>query len=184
MTNGQHCSCTPDKRLSAVCGLFCPACSLFIGTKEDPERLKVMAKRLSLPVEELECHGCRSDKRGFFCHKYCKMSECAAQKGIAFCGECSEYPCEELEAFQEKMPHRIELWKSHDRIKEVGYETWFAEMIEHYSCTKCGTLNSAYDNVCRKCGITPSCQYVNLHKEEINQHLAMLISLGNRREGN
>ena len=26
------------KRLSAVCGLFCPSCTVFIGTKEDPQR--------------------------------------------------------------------------------------------------------------------------------------------------
>ena len=46
--------CIPDKRLAAVCGLFCPACSVFIGTKEDPERLKVVAERLQRSVEELE----------------------------------------------------------------------------------------------------------------------------------
>jgi hypothetical protein len=28
------------KNLAAVCGLYCEACSLFIATKEDPERLK------------------------------------------------------------------------------------------------------------------------------------------------
>jgi len=58
MSNGHF--CTPDKRLAAVCGLFCPACTLFIGTKEDPERLKMVAMRIQLSVEELECHGCQS----------------------------------------------------------------------------------------------------------------------------
>jgi hypothetical protein len=70
------------------------------------------------------------------------------------------------------MPHRIELWKSQDRIKEIGYEKWYAEMIEHYSCTKCGTLNSAYDLKCRKCGEEPSCGYVAKHKKAIEQFLA------------
>jgi uncharacterized OB-fold protein len=73
------------------------------------------------------------------------------------------------------MPHRIELWRSQARIREVGYEQWYAEMIEHYSCKKCGTLNSAYDMACRKCGSTPSCSYVSLHKEEIMHHMAKLI---------
>jgi len=40
----------PNKRLAAVCGLFCPACHVFIGTKEDPERLDVMAKRVQSTV--------------------------------------------------------------------------------------------------------------------------------------
>jgi hypothetical protein len=73
------------------------------------------------------------------------MAKCAAAKGVDFCGECAKYPCGDLRAFQAEMPHRIELWKSQARIKEAGYEKWYAEMIEHYSCQKCGTLNSTYD---------------------------------------
>jgi hypothetical protein len=174
MNNGQLGFCTPDKRLAAVCGLFCPACTLFIGTKEDPERLKTLAMRLQLPVEELECHGCRSEKRGFFCRDYCTMTKCTSERGIDFCGECPEYPCAELKAFQVQMPHRIELWKSQERIKDVGYKKWYAEMIEHYSCPECHTLNSAYDMVCRKCGTTPSCSYVNFHKDVIIQNMSKL----------
>ena len=162
---------TPDIRCAAVCGLFCPSCSIFIGTREDPERLKVMAKRLNRSVEELQCHGCRSEKRCFYCDTMCTIAKCAAEKGVTFCGECTEYPCKDLKQFKTEMPHRIELWKTHQRIKEVGYEKWYAEMIEHYSCKKCGTINSAYDIACRKCGSTPSCEYVGLHMDEILQHM-------------
>lgn len=37
LKNGQ-----PDKRLAAVRGLFCPECRFYIGTEEDPKRLKAM----------------------------------------------------------------------------------------------------------------------------------------------
>ena len=165
---------TPDKRLAAVCGLFCPACSILIGTREDPQRLEILARRFQLPVEKLQCNGCRSEKRCFYCESKCIMTACAAAKGVDFCGECAEYPCKELTAFQAAMPHRIELWRSQSRIKEVGYERWYTEMIEHYSCSQCETLNSAYDIACRKCGSTPSCAYVGLHKDEIMRHMAKL----------
>jgi ribosomal protein L40E len=79
-----------------------------------------------------------------------------------------------LKSFQAQAPHRIELWKSQERIKEAGYEKWSAEMIEHYSCPECHTLNSAYDLACRKCGANPSCAYVNLHKAEITAYLARM----------
>ncbi len=161
-----------DKRLAAVCGLFCPACTAFIGTHEDPERLKAMARRFKRPVEELHCHGCRSEKRSFYCRTICTMAKCASAKSVDFCGECAEYPCKNLKAFQAEMPHRIELWQSQERIKEAGYETWYAEMIEHYSCPRCHTINSAYDLKCRKCGKEPSCAYVDLHKNEILRQLA------------
>ncbi len=163
---------TPDKHLVAVCGLFCPACHVFIGTREDPGRLAAMAQRLQRTLEEIKCNGCRSERRCFYCETVCTMAKCAAAKGVDFCGDCAEYPCSSLRAFQAEMPHRIELWKSQERIKKAGYETWYAEMIEHYSCKKCGTLNSAYDIACRKCGSTPSCAYVGLHKDEILRHMA------------
>ena len=95
------------------------------------------------------------------------MTKCAAEKAINFCSECSEYPCAELKAFQAQMPHRNELWTSQERIKEVGFKKWYGEMIEHYSCPECQTINSAYDLACRKCGAAPSCNYVNLHQNDI-----------------
>ena len=82
----------PDKKLAAVCGLFCPSCSLFIASMEDPARLRGISERFGIPPQELECHGCRSDKRGFYCRQHCKMTECAAQRGLDFCGECDEFP--------------------------------------------------------------------------------------------
>ena len=50
------------KKLSAVCGLFCPSCTVFIGTTEEPERLKGIAERFGQPVEAWKCEGCRSEK--------------------------------------------------------------------------------------------------------------------------
>jgi len=161
----------PDKREAAVCGLFCPSCSIYIGTKEDPERLKKLARGFNVSVNEMECEGCRSDKRIGYC-RTCKMAKCSSEKGIDFCGACEDYPCEDLKQFQAVLPHRIELWKSQERIKEAGYEKWYAEMVKHYTCPQCGTLNSAYDMTCRKCGLTPSCAYVGLNQHEIINRLS------------
>jgi hypothetical protein len=141
---------------------------------EDPERLAVMARRFQKSPEELHCNGCRSDKRCFYCESKCTITKCAVSKGVDFCGYCSDYPCTDLKAFQAEMPHRIELWKSQARIREAGYEKWYAEMVDHYSCPQCGTMNSAYDIACRKCGATPGCSYVGLHKDEIMKHLEKL----------
>ena len=163
-----------DKKMAAVCGLFCPSCTLYIGTQEDPQRLEMLAGVLKLPVEEMRCGGCRSELRSFFCRGQCAMVKCAEEKGIEFCGSCPEYPCQELKDFQCAMPHRIELWKSLDRIREAGPEEWYAEMLEHYSCHSCGTINSAYDLQCRKCGGEPGCAYVAEHKDEIIRQLGRM----------
>ncbi len=160
-----------DKRLAAVCGLFCPACSLFIGTREDPKRLKGFAERFHVSEEEVKCDGCRADKRSPYCTT-CTFVPCAAEKGLDFCGACPEYPCEDLKTFQAARPHRIELWSAQERINKVGYERWLQEMYEEYSCPQCGVINSAYDLTCRQCGGEPSCEYVRRHRETILQYLA------------
>ena len=161
----------PDKKLAAVCGLFCSACGIFIAQRESPEKRRKMAQNLQVPVETIKCDGCRAENRLLYCET-CKMAACAEEKGLDFCAECEEYPCAALKKFQASMPHRIELWQAQVRIKEVGYEKWFKEMMEHYSCAQCGTINSAYHLACRDCGATPSCTYVNLHKAEIVAHLS------------
>ena len=122
-----------DKKLAAVCGLYCGACSLFISTTEDPERLKGLAAQMHISDEESKCYGCRSDKRPPYCEK-CKMFACAAERGIDFCSECEDYPCDDLKQFQSAMPHRIELWANLERIKSVGYKQWLKEIRENYSC--------------------------------------------------
>ena len=162
---------TPDKRLTAVCGLFCPACGLFIGTQDDPQRLQNRAAKMQQPIEDLQCDGCRAERRSAYC-RTCQFVSCAAEKGIDFCGQCDDYPCDELKQFQAARSHRIELWEAQERINAVGYEQWFSEMAEHYACPQCQTINSAYDVRCRRCGATPSCAYVGLHQAEITRYLS------------
>ena len=159
-----------DKTVAAVCGLYCEACTLFIATKEDPERLKSLAARFQLSEEAVKCYGCRSTKRGPYCER-CKMLACAAERGRDFCSECSEYPCSDLKQFQSERPHRIELFDDLAQIKAMGYQRWLRDIRQSYTCPQCGSINSAYDSTCRKCGEEPSCNYVAKHKQEIEQFL-------------
>jgi hypothetical protein len=162
-----------DKKLAAVCGLYCEACTLFIATTEDPARLKALAERFQLSEEVMKCYGCRSAKRGPYCQT-CKMFACAAERGIDFCIECAEYPCSDLKQFQSERPHRIELWDDLERIRAIGYKHWLQEISENYTCPQCRSINSAYDLKCRKCGQEPSCGYVAKHKQAIEQVLKNL----------
>jgi hypothetical protein len=159
-----------DKKLAAVCGLYCEACSWFIATTEDPEKLKRLAAQLHFSEEESKCYGCRSNNRLPYCEK-CKMFTCAAERNIDFCSECIEYPCDDLKQFQSAMPHRIELWANLERIKATGYKNWLKEIRRNYVCPRCQIINSTYDLKCRKCGEEPSCNYVAKHKQEIEQFL-------------
>jgi hypothetical protein len=157
-----------DKRLAAVCGLFCRACTLYIGSTEEPERLVKIAERMGRTVEEVVCHGCRAARRSFYCQT-CRIADCAAGRGLEFCGGCEEYPCELLRVFQAERPHRAELWQDQERIREIGWEKWLQEKAAHYSCPACETINSAYDMACHRCGHTPSSRFGAAHREEISR---------------
>ncbi len=159
-----------DMKIAAVCGLYCEACSWYISTAEDHERLKRLANQRDWSEEESRCYGCRSGKRLPYCER-CKMFACTAEQGIDFCSECEEYPCNDLKQFQSAMPHRIELWGNLERIKSVGYKQWLKEIKENYTCPQCQILNSCYDLKCRKCGEEPSCNYVANHRQMIEQYL-------------
>lgn len=162
----------PNKTLAAVCGLYCPACTAFIATREDRQRLASLAARMGKTVDDVTCEGCRSNKRSFYCRELCTMKSCAERKGVDFCSQCDEYPCETLKVFQAAAPHRRELWTSLERIKEDGYEKWSRDMAALHACPNCGVLNSAYDLRCRSCGTAPSCEYTRRHGDAVLAHLS------------
>jgi len=158
-----------------VCGICCATCSVYIASTEEPDKLKWIAQRFNLTEEEVKCEGCRSEKRFHHC-KDCTFIACAEKEGVDFCSACSKYPCQELVDFQKQLPHRIELWQHHEEIQAKGWEQWFLESCERYSCPQCATINSAYDLACRRCGQKPASEFIARHGEVIAAHL-MKISL-------
>ena len=157
----------------AVCGLYCKACTVYIATREDRERLNAIAKRRGISPDEMQCDGCRSDRRSAICRS-CDFIACAKEKGVSFCNACERYPCEELKAFNRFMPHRAELFEDNERIRAVGWAVWQQEMTARYACKACGTLNSAYDLACRKCGTKPSNDFVVAHNAAIRNYFATI----------
>jgi len=160
----------PDKKTVSFCGVFCPSCTLYIGTKDEPERLMFLSGRMGKPVEELKCAGCRSDKVSYYCRD-CVLKKCAEESGYESCAECPDYPCSRLEEFQKEMPHRADLWKSLEILKNEGHEKWTEKLAYDFTCQKCGVINSAYDIKCRNCSSEPSSGFTERHKVEIKAHL-------------
>ena len=164
----------PNIKQAAICGLFCPACSVFRATQENNiEKLMAIAKGLNQSLENTYCDGCRTDRKTEWCSN-CTFIKCAEEKNVGFCGDCDEYPCESLKDFQSKMPHRAELWADQARIKEIGWEKWYLEKVEYYSCKSCDSMNSSYDLACRNCGAQPGNEFVKNNIDAIKAHFAKL----------
>ena len=153
------------------CGLYCGACSAYIATQEDPQRLVLLAARLGYTVEETICDGCGSSRVSKYCRS-CKLLVCATERGYDFCGECPEFPCADLVAFGKERPHRAEILDDLQRIREIGRDAWIVEVASRYACPECGAANSAYDLRCRICGHDPGSAYSADHCGEIKAALS------------
>lgn len=65
------------------------------------------------------CGGCRSDEN--YCPVDCPAKTCHRKKGVDFCFQCQEFPCDQT------MPTG-ERWLSFNhRMKEIGVEAFFVE---------------------------------------------------------
>lgn len=156
--------------LAAVCGLYCGACSVYLATREDPQRLAALAARLGQTEAETRCEGCRAEVRSAHCRS-CDLAICATSRGVAFCGECTEYPCARFQAFQAALPHRRDILRDMSRILEIGVKAWMREIPERYACPTCDIPNSAYDLTCRRCGHQPGSAFAAAHGFAIQGHL-------------
>jgi predicted RNA-binding Zn-ribbon protein involved in translation (DUF1610 family) len=156
----------PQPLFAAVCGLFCPACTFYIASHEDPARLAYLARRFGVGEDEIRCDGCRSHRRPGYCDQ-CFMFACAHERGFTTCGECPELPCPPLQTFIAERPHRADISRDLVRIAEIGTKAWMVEAAVRHTCPDCGTLNSAYDLTCRMCGRDPSSPFVAEHRAAI-----------------
>lgn len=83
------------------CGDNCSLCPRYLATKsEDKDKLIEVAalwiragwRDEVVAPDQMECYGCASIK---WC-RYDHIRTCAQEKGIQNCGECKEYPCDEI----------------------------------------------------------------------------------------
>jgi len=83
------------------CGDDCSRCPRYIATmNNNPSELKKVAdlwirvgwRDEGTPIEEMICYGCSSVR---WC-RYDNIRNCARGIGISNCGECANYPCDEI----------------------------------------------------------------------------------------
>lgn len=80
------------------CGLDCAQCDAYLATIHDNQALrektaKLWARLNNAPIlpEHICCEGCRADGvKTVFCRHLCRIRQCALEKGVALCADCSE----------------------------------------------------------------------------------------------
>lgn len=86
------------KQLIAFCGLDCEKCDARIATisnnlalREKTAKAWSEMNKVEIPVESINCMGCRADGVKFaYCQSMCPIRKCASSKGYETCGDCQE----------------------------------------------------------------------------------------------
>lgn len=125
----------------APCGVFCGACPSF----------------------EKSCFGCasmdRSQKRA---SKWgCNIRSCCYEtKGLAYCMECSEFPCVRVEKKllqthpgDPRFQYRHEIPAVSPRLLTLGEEAYLQFQKERWTCKACGGQVVFYHYTCTTCGM-------------------------------
>ena len=98
--------------LEAPCGIHCGLCPLNLAIKDDKLRNK-LSQILNLAPDKAACTGCRSiDGYCPVIAEQCATWVCVSSKGLEFCSECIDFPCEKLMPCSdraEKLPHNIKI---------------------------------------------------------------------------
>ena len=124
-------------QMTAPCGLDCFNCQFFLARKDQEAMREVerLSKRLSIPVETMLCSGCRNHNGQIPLQKHifgeahrCAAYECFKDKGLNFCGDCEQFPCDKLHPYADKagdVPHNIKVFNL-CLINKMGLEEWAA----------------------------------------------------------
>lgn len=117
-----------NQDLIAPCGLYCGECQA---------------------LQDKRCEGCISRKG--LCLKYtriCKIYSCCAdEKGLRFCGECEDFPCEKFANFFVTPAWYSEVVNNLKTIKNEGAEKFLKEQVSRVI----GLINCAEEKGIKHC---------------------------------
>ena len=92
-----------------------------------------LSEEYGIPVEIMLCNGCRSHNGQIPLQKHvfgevhrCAAYECSQSKGVKFCGDCDQFPCDNLHPYADKakdLPHNIKVFNL-CLINKMGLEKW------------------------------------------------------------
>ncbi len=116
------------RNLTSPCGLDCFNCEVHENNVTDEMR-KMLSAKFGLPPEEVQCKGCREQKGARLVFPLCETYKCATDKGIEFCHECDDFPCQKLQPASDGAngyPHNMKLYNL-CRMNAVGLDEWAKE---------------------------------------------------------
>jgi hypothetical protein len=149
-------------RCDSYCGLYCGACEIINAKTAEQKRRVIQLFESNIPgwhasSEEMKCSGCKTENVFANCAK-CPIRPCAQSKGVEFCHQCPDYPCQ-IHGFLQKASSQVPVLRhlkaiddNQQYIKANGVSAWLNEQEDKWKCPACGNEFSWYADVCAGCG--------------------------------
>ena len=129
-----------SEELIAPCGMNCAICSRYLSYINNLKRS--------------QCVGCRPrNQRCNHLFKKCTGINHTAKRDAAFCFECDQYPCQQIERIDNRYRknYNMSMKDNLQSIKERGISQFLKEQYQKYRCPKCGGLISIHNRKCFTC---------------------------------
>jgi hypothetical protein len=132
-------------RLIGICGLYCGTCPCYLAYREkDSEQLKQISRETGIPVEQVRCDGCLSDRVMPHCRE-CRhgFRQCSRDKQVSWCFQCPDFPCERLKMFTDShivngISHHAHVIDDLRYMQEQGTDLWVQVQEKAGACPQCG----------------------------------------------
>jgi len=112
--------------MTSPCGLDCFNCPAYLAN-ENQELRATISKRRGIPIQKAFCNGCRNQGgKVLDMFEPCNVYRCIEEKGIQFCGDCTDFPCDHLHPYADKaseVPHNTKIFNL-CLIKKMGLKSW------------------------------------------------------------
>ncbi len=116
------------RQMTAPCGIDCFNCAMYAARDNDELRSRI-AKNMNLTFEDAICDGCRNQKGMCSAHSLveaCNVYKCIEKKGLNFCFECADFPCDFLHPYADQAsmrPHNTKVFNL-CLMKKMGVDAW------------------------------------------------------------
>ena len=92
---------TQENQMIAVCGLDCIRCDMFQATNDPKVAQQIVEwfkkeRNEEVKIEDVHCLGCKGDRAKNWSADCWILKCCMDTKGLEFCYQCQDFPCEKL----------------------------------------------------------------------------------------
>jgi hypothetical protein len=90
-----------NEQIIGACGLVCNNCDIYEASTNREIALNIAnwfkkERNLDVKIEDIGCNGCKGDREKHWSPDCWILQCCVHNRGLEFCCECDEFPCEKL----------------------------------------------------------------------------------------